>query len=244
MQSWLWATAAATGVDTRHHMPIDGAVSKKVAVAGLTTLALLTAGLCSAMFAGPSSLALEDPTRILFYELPSLWIAIACFAVNFVASAVYLRRPAVSADSLAAAAAQVGILFCTTGIATGMMLARAETGRWFTWEAHLATMLILWPIYIAYLMLRFLAHVGQSSLLSAVLAIFAFADIPIAYAAMWWRSAGFRVPQHSYAVLGWNVAGFASFAAILISFRYRLAMLRAHLDEMHAMRAPGIGPNA
>ena len=92
-------------------------------------------------------------------------------------------------DALAHSAAEVGILFTTLVLITGILWAKGIWGQWWTWEPRLTTMLILWLIYVAYLMLRnYASNPTQGARFSAVLGIIGFIDVPIVYfAANWWR---------------------------------------------------------
>ena len=70
-------------------------------------------------------------------------------------------------------------------------------GIWWTWDARLTTTLVLWLIYVSYLILRRFAAGSQTQVLSAVLAIFGFVDVPIVYMSIRW----FRT-QHPSPVMG------------------------------------------
>ncbi len=62
-----------------------------------------------------------------------------------------------------------------------MLWGRAAWGIWWTWDARLTSMLLLWLLYVSYLMLRKLSSTGQTHTLAAVLSIFAAIDVPIVY---------------------------------------------------------------
>jgi len=70
------------------------------------------------------------------------------------ASVRYLWTGSRTADHLAEAAAEVGILFCTVGLIMGSLWARPIWGVWFTWDPRLTMTVILWSIYTSYIMLR------------------------------------------------------------------------------------------
>jgi heme exporter protein C len=206
---------------------------------GLLTFCLLTIALHEAIFSATPGIAGNAP-RILYYQLPLFVVALACFLLNFTASISYLRSQTVRADAVAVAAAEVGLLFCTTSLVTNIFLAKAELGVWWVLDARLMMSVILCLLYASYLMLRFFANIGQGSVVSAVLAIFIFIDIPITYASLHW--AGGRrllnvlpLAAHlSTNALLWNTAGFITLGVILIYLRYRLAVVRARVDELQA----------
>ena len=92
--------------------------------------------------------------RVLYFHVPIAWVALLGFFVVFVASILYLWKRSAHWDALAHSAAEVGLLFATLVLITGSIWAKGIWDRWWTWEPRLTTMLILWLIYVAYLMLR------------------------------------------------------------------------------------------
>ena len=96
------------------------------------------------------------------------------------ASAVYLWKGSATADRLALASAEVGVLFCTLVLVTGPIWARPIWGVWWTWDPRLTMTVILWAIYASYLMLR--AFGGEDDAVrryAAVLGIVGVLDIPL-----------------------------------------------------------------
>jgi heme exporter protein C len=71
-----------------------------------------------------------------------------------------------------------------------MIWARIIWGIWWTWDPRLTSMFICWLLYGGYLVLRgAIDDAAQRATVSAVLAIFAFADVPIVFMAIrWWRT--------------------------------------------------------
>src|SRR5271166_3123514 len=145
------------------------------------TLALLGFSTYQALFVAPTEQTMGDVQRIFYYHVPSAWVAGVCFFVNFLASVAYILKRNSDADALAAASAEVGVVFCTIVLITGPIWARPVWGIWWTWDARLTTTLILWLIYVSYLFLRKFSAGGQTPILAAALAIFAFLDVPIVY---------------------------------------------------------------
>ena len=127
--------------------------------------------------------------RVFYFHVPIAWVALLAFAVVFVGSILYLWKRTARWDALAHSAAEIGAIFATLVLITGSIWAKGIWDRWWTWEPRLTTMLILWLIYVAYLMLRgYAASPAQGARFSAVLGIVGFIDVPIVYfAANWWR---------------------------------------------------------
>jgi heme exporter protein C len=135
--------------------------------------------------------------RIIFFHVPAAFTAWTLFIVALVSSGFYLARRNLSYDGVAASAIEVGFVFCTINLVTGSIWARIIWGIWWTWDARLTSMFVCWLLYGGYLVLRTAVDdAGQRATISAVLAIFASADIPIVYGSIyWWRT------QHPQPVL-------------------------------------------
>src|SRR6266571_2272636 len=118
--------------------------------------------------------------RIFYFHVSSAWVAFLAFFLVAGASAVYLWNGAPTADRLAYAGAEVGVLFCTLVLVTGPIWARPIWGVWWTWDPRLTMTVVLWAIYASYLMLR--AFGGEDEAVhryAAVLGIIGVLDIPI-----------------------------------------------------------------
>src|ERR1700742_261490 len=102
-------------------------------LAALTVL-LLGYSLYQALVAAPTDQLQGDVYRIIYYHVPSAWTAFVFFTINFVASIVYLIRRNLKSDAVAAAAAEVGVVFCTVVLVTGPLWARPVWGIWWTWD--------------------------------------------------------------------------------------------------------------
>jgi heme exporter protein C len=212
------------------------------------TLALLGFSTYQALVVAPTEQTMGEVQRIFYYHAPTAWVAGLCFFVNFLASVAYLLRRNSNADALAAASAEVGVVFCTIVLITGPIWARPVWGIWWTWDARLTTTLVLWLIYVGYLILRRFATGSQTQTLAAVVAIFGFVDVPIVYMSIRW----FRT-QHPSPVIGggensgldpamwhaflWNLLAFTCVGIIFVTARYRLQKLEDQVEAEHARLA-------
>jgi len=128
--------------------------------------------------------------RIFYFHVPIATMTYVAFGVVAVASAMFLWRGTLGWDRIAHASAEIGMLFCSLVLITGMMWARPRWNTWWTWDARLTTTLILWLIYAGYLMLR--GSVGptdQGARYAAILGIVGAVDIPIINRSVyWWRT--------------------------------------------------------
>ena len=128
--------------------------------------------------------------KIFYFHVPSAWVAFLAFFVVFIFSFRYLVSRDKRWDNRAAAAAEVGVMFCTLVIVTGPIWAKPVWGIWWTWDARLTLTLVLWLIYVSYVLLRhYVADAEKRATLSAVLGIIGFIDVPLVYFAIrWWRT--------------------------------------------------------
>src|SRR2546422_5837655 len=142
--------------------------------------ASMLAALWLVFMAVPTEREMGIVQRIFYFHVASAWVAFLGFFLVAGASAVYLRNGARTADRLAEAAAEVGVLFCTLVLVTGPIWARPIWGVWWTWDPRLTMTVILWAIYAAYLMLRSFGGEDEAvARYAAVLGIVGVLDIPI-----------------------------------------------------------------
>ena len=138
----------------------------------------------------PRDTALGDIQRILYLHVPAAWVSFFAFFIVFCMCIWYFIKRSDKADRIAHASAEVGILFTTIFLLSGILWAKPVWGVWWTWDPRLTTTLIMWLIYSAYLMVR--AYAGsdkRAERWSAVIGILGFFNIPIVYAStIWWRT--------------------------------------------------------
>ena len=122
--------------------------------------------------------------------MPSVWVAYVAFAVVFVASIAYLAKRADAADRLAHASAEVGVVFTGVTIATGSIWGKPTWGTWWTWDARLTSVSILFVMYLGYLLLRgMIDDRERGARYAAVLGIVAAFNIPLVhFSVIWWRT--------------------------------------------------------
>jgi len=220
----------------------------------LLTLAAIAYATRLALVVAPTEATMGNVQRIFYYHVPTSMLSLLFPYVNFAASLFYLywrqRDPlrALTADAVAISAAEVTVVYSSICLLTGMLWGRAAWGIWWTWDARLTSMLLLWLLYVSYLMLRKLSSTGQTNTLAAVLSVFAAIDVPIVYMSIqWWRT------QHPAPVFfggpdtgidpsmkpafGWNVLGWAMWGVFLLLFRYALERRRQESEQAAALKA-------
>jgi heme exporter protein C len=118
--------------------------------------------------------------RIIFIHVPAAITAFSFYGVAVTASIAFLVTKDFWWDSLAVSAVEVGTMFTLVNLATGSIWGRVEWGIWWAWDARMTSQLMCFLLYLGYLLMRpAIAEPQQRGIMSAVLAIFAAADIPI-----------------------------------------------------------------
>ena len=123
----------------------------------ITFLALMAAmwmALTVGSIEGPTANPQSPVRNILYAHVPSSICALLCFCVILVASIAYLITDNINFDIVAAASAEVGMIFATILNVTGLIFSRAEWNIWWTPSLRLFSSAVLWFLYIVYLILR------------------------------------------------------------------------------------------
>src|SRR6266498_2017163 len=106
----------------------------------------------------PPDTATGDLIRILYFHVPSAWLAFLSFGVVALASLVYLWKRDRRWDVIALSSAEFGVIMTTLTLASGSLWGYKAWGAWWVWDARLTLTLVMWLVYVGYLMLR--AYVG------------------------------------------------------------------------------------
>ncbi len=197
----------------------------------------------------PSDRAQGVVQRIFYFHVNLAWMSFGGFLLVSLASAWFLWTGSRTADRLAIANAEVGMLFTTLVLFTGPIWARPIWGVWWTWDPRLTMTVVLWTIYAAYLMLRRLGE-GDETIqrYAAVLGIVGSLDIPLLVLAVrLWRGihpavmisedpdAGIRDPLMVWTFLV-SMTALGLLFAWLVSLRYRFARIDERLAALQTER--------
>jgi heme exporter protein C len=157
---------------------------------GIILFAAMIAALYAVFIIAPTETTMGHVQRIFYFHVASAWISFLAFFVVFISSLLFLLLRKECYDHCAAASAETGVLFSSFVLTTGPLWAKPVWGIWWTWDARLTSTFILWLIYISYLMLRsFVTPEHKKKVLSAVVGIVGFMDVPVSYLSIrWWRT--------------------------------------------------------
>jgi len=156
---------------------------------GLALALGMILALYMAFIEAPREKTMGDLQRIFYFHVPAGITGMTAFAINFVASLMFIIKRNRWWDHLALPAAEIGVMFLTIVLITGPIWAKPAWFVWWTWSPRLTLSLVLWLLYIAYLLIRnYIEDPGRKALVSAVFGIVAFADAPLVWFSIrWWR---------------------------------------------------------
>ena len=210
-------------------------------LAGLALTAVL------GLWVTPPDRVMGTLVRLLYVHPAVAWVAYLAFGVCALACILYLwpRTRSLFWDRLAAASAEVGVVFCALTLATGSIWGRPTWGVWWVWDARLTTTAILLALFIGYLALRRVSpDPTVRARRSAVAGLVAFADVPIVHmSVVWWNTLhqpatvlrpGFASPTVTGSMAWTLLLSFVSFTALygwLLLQRYRVAVLESRWED-------------
>jgi len=132
-----------------------------------------------------------DAVRLLYVHFPVAMVTYIAFSLNAVGSTAVLWKKSTWWDNTAAAAAEVGVLFCGLTLVTGSIWGRPIWNTWWKWgDVRLMTTTILFLIFVGYLAYRrTMTDSRVRAKRSAVVGLIGAINIPIVYKSVdWWQN--------------------------------------------------------
>jgi heme exporter protein C len=167
-------------------------IKRRRLVIGLVLLsaALLVFALWMVFAYAPLEMTMGIVQKIFYFHVSSAWVGFFAFFVTFLGSLLFLWKRSEKWDILAASSAEVGFMFISITLVSGMLWARPVWGAYWVWELRLTVSLIQWLMYFSYSLLRrSLGQTPQAARISAVYGIVAFVTVPLSWFAIrWWRT--------------------------------------------------------
>jgi heme exporter protein C len=216
---------------------------------GLSVVVFLVA-LGMVFFYAPREATMGEVQRIFYFHVAAAWVGFFGFFVTFVGGVGYLATNDRRWDILAFSSAEVGLVYISMTLVTGMLWAKPAWGTYWTWEPRLTISAVQWLLYVAYVMLRgSVLSPEREARFAAVYGIAAFVTVPLSWFAIrWWRTihpvivsgAGMALTSKMIHTLLVSIAAFTLVYVTLLRQRItleqnrdRLAALRLH-DEATA----------
>jgi len=206
-------------------------------VLGILSVVGVTVSLILSLAIAPPDAVQGDVQRIMYIHVPAAWLAYLSFFVVFIASIAYLRTNRIRWDRVAAASAEIGVLFTALAIALGSLWGKPVWGTWWTWDPRLTTTAVLLLIYVGYLAVRRITDSPvRRARWCAVIGIVGFVDVPIVHlSVVWWRSlhqqatllrvGGPEIHGSMLVALLFGVVAFTLVYAYLMTLRLRVGRL-------------------
>ena len=181
--------------------------------------------------------------RVFYFHVPSAWVAFLAFFLVFLGGLVYLKKRDPRWDIMAYSAAEIGVVFTTITLISGVIWAKPIWFVWWTWDARLTSTLVLWLMYVGYLLVRAYAPPSQGPAFGAVLGIIGFVDVPIVFLSIrWWRvqhptpviggGSDAGLPGSMLLTLMVSLAAFTVLFALLLRLRYSLRQMEGEIEEL------------
>ena len=127
----------------------------------------------------PTIPGLEAKARIMFFHVPTAWLASVAFLLSMGYGIRYLRKRNPDDDVKSASAAGLGLLFCVLATVTGAIWARFSWGTYWNWDPRQTSIFVLLLIYGAYFALRSAVEIEEKrAALSAVYSIIGAVTMP------------------------------------------------------------------
>jgi heme exporter protein C len=213
---------------------------RQMLISGLILVAgvLLTRNLYKMFLEFPDEANQGAIWRIFYFHLPAALSAFFGFYVGAGASIAYLVKKDLKWDALAAVVNESSLMFALITQFTGMLWAKIIWGTWWTPDPRLISYLICIILYTAYLMLRrAVDEPATRARLSAVLSLFAAAEVIIVWKSIeWWRT------NHPGPVLsiregggmapGWESLAWVNTLAIAL-FTTAIILVRLRQEQVH-----------
>ena len=181
----------------------------------------------------PIEREMREVQKIFYFHVGFAWTMFIAFLVTAVAGVFYLVKRRPRADAIAGASAEIGFVYASIVLATGMLWARSAWNTWWNWEPRLTSTLVLWLIYAAYLLFRASTRGDMRRRYSSVFGIIACVMVPIVYFSIHlWGSLLHPPTTTARSVAPMMMWGMLLGAVTMIAMYVYLLYLRADVEEM------------
>lgn len=165
--------------------------SRTTRLLGVAVIVGVIALILLGFFGAPEDDDQQDAVRMIFVHVPSAIFTYIAFVTTGIGSVMWLLRRSVWWDTVAHAAAEIGVLFCGLTLFTGSVWGRPTWNTYWDWgDVRLVTTLILFLMMIGYLSVRSLGGTERATATrAAIVGVLALVLIPIVNRSVeWWES--------------------------------------------------------
>ena len=191
----------------------------------------------------PNEAVMGAVQRIFYFHVGSAFACYCSVALMLAGGIIYLATRKPKFDALQAAAGEVGFIFCTIVLVSGMIWAKAAWNTAFSWrEPRLVSFLCLWLIFLGFAMLRRFGDREKLGAHSAVLSILGAITVPIVVYSVKFLShigqlhpvvvenRGLKDPRF-YLAFAFCSVTLILLQALLVWFRYRVAVVEQEVEK-------------
>lgn len=176
--------------------------------------------------------------KIFYFHVPCAWSMFLAVLMSALGGGLFLFKDRRWGDALCASAAELAVLFGVLVLITGPLWARVAWGHYWQWDVRLTTVLVLFLCFCGVLLAR--RYGGPAAgRLSAGLALFGAADVPLVYISVkLWRTIHpsttvvSTLPSEMMAAFFTSLATFTVLFVLLLWIRLNLERARAAQDEL------------
>lgn len=138
----------------------------------------------------PSDAVQGEMIKLMYIHVPSAWLSMMCYGSLALFSLIFLTIKAPMGYHFAYAFGKIGITFTAICLITGSLWGMPMWGTWWVWDARLTSVLILFFMYLAYLVLN-QAFQNQERLkkITSIYALIGIVNLPIIkWSVNWWNT--------------------------------------------------------
>jgi len=146
----------------------------------LLTVTCLIFGVYKSLFDSPVAENHLDGVRIMYVHVPAAWLSMLAYAALAMASFVSFVWRHNLADYGARAFARLGVVFTALCLVTGAIWGQAAWGKPWVWDVRMTSVLILFFMFVAYLLLWVMIEdQKRARRLAAIFAMVGLINLPI-----------------------------------------------------------------
>jgi heme exporter protein C len=231
-------------VAVRRALAYRGTGDRTTRILGVVTLVLFALTAWLGLVVSPPDQLQGQLVRLIYVHPAAATACYVGFGLCALASLAYLwpRTRSRRWDRLAAASAEIGVIFCILTLITGSIWGRPAWGVWWTWDARLTLTALLLAVFLGYLALRRTGGDPDSrAKRCAVVAVVCALLVPVDHeATTWWQTLhqGDTITRANPLIHGWQLltllisfVAYGFLFAWLLVHRYRVEVLEDRFEE-------------
>lgn len=207
----------------------------------VSTAALVSYALYYVFLVVPNERVMGPIQRIFYFHVGSATACYVSFALVFFSSVLFLATRERRYDMISQSSGEVGFVFCTIVLVSGMIWGHTAWNTWFRFEPRLVSFLLLWLIFLAFTLMRSFGEPGKIAPHSAVLGIIGALTVPVMIYSIKLLPAaaqlhpqvvenrGLRDPSFTHAMFI-SIAALVLLQFLLIRVRYRIESASRAVD--------------